>query len=62
MTPATTPTPPEGAPLASAAMLGLNLRQRRDGDARAAQRQVVSPRPDHEAWEDTELDLRRTVL
>lgn len=62
VTPATTPNPPEGTPFASAAVLGLSLRQLRDWEAQATQLRVVCPRPEHEAWEDTELDLRRTVL
>jgi hypothetical protein len=60
----TTPTPPqpaEGTPYASPAVLGLSLRQLRDWEARASRR-VVCPKPDHQAWEDTEIDVRRVVL
>lgn len=55
------PQPPEGAPYASPAVLGLTVRQLREWEARAA-RCVVCPKPDEESWEDTEIDVRRSVL
>lgn len=59
-----TPTPPlspEGMPYANPAVLGLTVRQLRDWEARAARR-VVCPKSDEEAWADTEIDIRRSVL
>lgn len=58
----TTPAPAEGAPYASAAVLGLSLRDLRVWEALAARQLVLCPKPDDERWEDTELDVRRTVL
>ena len=39
----------------------LTVRQLREWEARAA-RCVICPKPDEESWEDTEIDVRRSVL
>ncbi|MCF8205551.1 MAG: hypothetical protein K9J82_10760 [Methylotenera sp.] len=58
----TFPPPAEGAPYASAAVLGLSLRQLREWEAQPTRQLVVCPKPEAESWEDTEIDIRRTVL
>lgn len=62
MTSPTLPAPVECPPYASAAVLALSLRQLREWEALASRQLVVSPKPEAEAWEDTEIDVRRTVL
>ena len=58
----TLPAPAECAPYASPAVLGLSIRQLREWEAMASRQLVVSPKPEAEAWEDTDMDVRRTVL
>lgn len=58
----TFPLPAENAPYASPAVLGLSLRQLREWEALATRQLVVCPKPEAEVWEDTEIDVRRTVL
>jgi hypothetical protein len=43
-------------------VLGLSLRQLREWEAQATRQLVVCPKPEAESWEDTEIDIRRTVL
>lgn len=60
-----TPTAPDAAdppPYASADVLALSLRELRAWEAQALRQLVLCPRPEAQDWEDTELDVRRTVL
>ena len=43
-------------------ILRVTLRQLRAWDEAAARDRVVQPKADEEAWEGTEIDVRRTVL
>lgn len=57
-------TPPDrvDAGWAGTAILRITLGQLRAWDEEAARRDVVQPKADEEAWEGTEIDVRRTVL
>lgn len=57
----TQPPAPDDARWASADILGLTLGQLRAWELQAA-RHCVTPAADEDAWEGTELDVRRTVL
>lgn len=56
-----TPPAPDDLRWASIEILSLTVRQLRAWEAEAARHCVVVP-ADEEAWEGTELDVRRTVL
>lgn len=43
-------------------VLSVSLLQLREWGQEASQRLVACPKSDAESWEDTEIDLRRTVL
>lgn len=47
---------------ASAATLRITISQLREWEAQAARHCVILPKADEEAWEGTEIDVRRTVL
>jgi hypothetical protein len=47
---------------ASDAMLRITISQLRQWEAQAAPQHAVLPKADEEAWEGTEIDVRRTVL
>jgi len=47
---------------ASADILRITVSQMRAWEAEAARHGVVQPCSDEEAWEGTEIDIRRTVL
>lgn len=47
---------------AGADILHITLRQLRAWDEEAARQRVVQPKADEDAWEGTEIDVRRTVL
>jgi hypothetical protein len=46
----------------TADMLSVTLQQLRAWDAEAARHRVIQPMADEQAWEGTEIDVRRTVL
>jgi hypothetical protein len=54
--------PPDDVRWASADMLRITVAQMRLWEAEAARRCVAPPKTDEEAWEGTEIDVRRTVL
>lgn len=47
---------------ASADILRITLGQLRAWEAQASRHLVTVPKADDEAWEDTEIDARRTML
>ena len=47
---------------AAADLLSITLRQLRVWDEEAARHRVTQPRADEDAWEGTEIDVRRKVL
>ncbi|MFG6489533.1 hypothetical protein ACG04R_22840 [Roseateles sp. BYS78W] len=47
---------------AAADILSITLRQLRAWDEEATRQRVTQPRADEDAWEGTEIDVRRTVL
>ncbi|KQW49539.1 MULTISPECIES: hypothetical protein [unclassified Roseateles] len=47
---------------ASAVLLSITLGQLREWQSEAARHVVTMPKADEEAWEGTEIDIRRTVL
>jgi hypothetical protein len=47
---------------AAADILSITLRQLRAWDEEAARHRVTQPRADEDAWEGTEIDVRRNVL
>jgi hypothetical protein len=56
-----TPARPDNSAWAVDALKHITLRQLREWQA-LADRWVVIPKPDEQAWEDTELDVRRISL
>jgi len=56
------PPSPDDLRWASADVLRITVSQMRAWEAEAARHCVVPPRSDEEAWEGTEIDVRRTVL
>lgn len=57
-----TPPPPDDARWASAEMLGLTFAQVRAWQAEALRYCLAPSRTEEQAWEDTEIDVRRTTL
>ena len=47
---------------ASAEILRITVGQLRAWEVETARHRVLQPPPDDQAWEGTELDVRRTVL
>lgn len=62
MTTPNLPAPSDGAAFTNPAALALSVRELRAWEAQAARQVINCPRPDDECWEDTEIDVRRTVL
>ena len=60
--PLTSDTAPAETGWAAADILSITLRQLRAWDEEAARQQITQPRADEDAWEGTEIDVRRTVL
>ncbi|MDR7271218.1 hypothetical protein J2X20_003886 [Pelomonas saccharophila] len=60
-TPAINP-PPDDVRWASADILRITVAQMRAWEAEAARQCVAAAKTDEEAWEGTEIDVRRTVL
>lgn len=58
----TTNPPPDDVRWASADILGITVAQMRAWEAEAARHGVAAAKTDEEAWEGTEIDVRRTVL
>lgn len=61
LNPQVTPAAADDLRWASAEILSLTVRQLRTWEAEAARYCVIVP-ADEQAWEGTELDVRRTVL
>ncbi|MFT7772804.1 hypothetical protein [Roseateles sp.] len=55
------PPTPKPLRIADSDLMRVTLAQLRAWEAEAAQG-VVVPKADEEAWEDTEIDMRRTAL
>lgn len=53
---------PEVSPWASTTMLEITLSQLREWETQAARHLIIVPKADEQAWEDTEIDVRRTAL
>lgn len=53
---------PDDTDWAAADVLRITLRQLRAWDEQAARQHATPPKADEEAWQDTEIDVRRRVL
>jgi hypothetical protein len=53
---------PDDLRWASAAMLRITIGELREWEAVAARQRAALPIADEQAWEGTEIDVRRTVL